>query len=335
MNALLKTEATSAVVDAFNTPVLLIIFNRPDKTKRVFEEIKKQKPRFFYVAADGPRPGNTDDIEKCKAARGVIQVDWDCELYTLYRDENWGCGKGPAEAITWFFENVDEGIIIEDDSIPAPDFFRYAEILLDKFRDNSRISVIGSMHLGEKWYGDGSYYFSMMNRNLCVWATWKRVWAGFDYYLEEITEQKLIEGLTKYNVRLKESEYWCARLKEIHSDRLGESSWDIQFLISVWLHLGMGICPNVNLSTNIGFDNEGTHTRNPDNSAANLPGGSIFPLVHPAEIRMNRRADLNYHKQYFQPMEYGLSGLMRLPFRINRRLKKLLNHEGPWVNSRI
>jgi hypothetical protein len=190
------------------------------------------------------------------------------------------------------------------------------------------------MHLDGNRYGDGSYYFSMMNRNLCTWATWKRVWTSFDYYLKDLTEYKLYKVLKNYNVRLKESEYWCARLKEIHSDRLGESSWDMQFLMSVWLNKGIGICPNVNLSINIGFDIEGTHTKNPDSKAANLSTGSILPIVHPSKILINRRADLNYHKQYFQPMEYGISGLKRLPFRINRRLKKLLNHQGPWVKKR-
>lgn len=328
-----KTEALTALAETFNTPVLLIIFNRPEKTKRVFEAIKNQKPKFLYVAADGPRPGNAEDIEKCKAARDVILVDWDCEFHTLYCDENRGCGKGPAEAITWFFENVDEGIIIEDDSIPAPDFFMYAQILLHKFKNDTRIKVIGSMHLDENWFGDGSYYYSMMNRNLCCWATWRRAWSDFDFYLSDLSEKKLIEDLKFYNVRLREREYWCDRLEEIQTGRLIKSSWDIQFLMSLWINKGIGICSNVNLSTNIGFDSEGTHTISPESKAANLAVGSILPIVHPSEIGVNRNADLNYHIKYFQPGEYGASGLRRLPYRINRRLKKLLHHKGSWIKK--
>jgi len=329
----MTSKAKSKRISPLDTPVLLLIFNRPDATRRVFEAIRLQKPKYFFVAADGPRRGRDEDIEKCNEARAIIQVDWDCEFHTLYRDANLGCGKGPSQAITWFFQNVEEGIIIEDDSIPAADFFEYAAILLDKYKDDYRIKAIGSMHLDENWYGDGSYYFSMMNRNLCTWATWKREWASFDYYLNNLTEQKLKEVLKNYNVGLKEIEYWCARLNEIHSDRLGESSWDIQFLMSLWLNKGIGLCPNINLSTNIGFDNDGTHTKSPDSKAANLATGSILPLVHPSKIIINRHADLNYHKIYFQPMEYGISGLKRLPFRINKRLKKLINHQGPWVKK--
>jgi len=317
----------------FNTPILLITFNRPDHTRKVFEEIKKQKPPTLFVFQDGTREGNEADVEKCKAVRSIFEepIDWDCKLNTYYADENLGCGLGPTTAITWFFENVQQGIIIEDDAVPAPDFFEYAEVLLEKYKLNDQIKVIGSMHLDGKSYGDGSYHFTMMNRNLCAWATWKRVWTDFDYYLNRVTEKNLNKVLKNYYISLREREYWNNRLKEIHLDRLRDSSWDIQFLMSVWLKNGIGICPNVNLSTNIGFDMEATHTTSSNSKAANVSFDSILPMVHPSEILINRRADLNYHKLYFQPMEYGITGLKRLPYRINQRLKKLLNHQGPWI----
>jgi len=128
----------------FETPILLIIFNRPGTTRLVFEVIRQQKPEYLYVAADGPRSGREDDIEKCKAAREIIKVDWECELHTLYREQNLGCGRGPADAITWFFNNVEQGIILEDDSVPHPDFFKYCSELLEVYKDNDKIKVIGS-----------------------------------------------------------------------------------------------------------------------------------------------------------------------------------------------
>lgn len=319
----------------FQTPILLITFNRPNHTRQVFDAIKKQCPKYLFIFQDGAREGNEADIEKCKEVRAIFEepLDWDCELRTFFSDANLGCGRGPATGITWFFENVEQGIIIEDDAVPAPDFFKYAEILLDKYNHNNQIKVIGSMHLDGKRYGDDSYYFSMMNRNLCAWATWKRVWKDFDYYLNDVTVEELNKALKDYHISLREREYWCERLMEIHSGRLSENSWDIQFLMSVWFCKGIGICPNVNLSTNIGFDTEATHTINSDSKGANIITESILPIVHPSKILSNRCADLNYHKLYFQPMEYGLSGLKRLPYRINKRLKKLLKHQGSWIKK--
>lgn len=107
-----------------STPVLFIVFNRVQTTQQVFDRIKQVQPKYLFVAADGPRPDKPDDIQKCADTRKIIeQIDWDCELKTLFREENRGCGYGPAEAITWFFEHVEYGIILEDDCLPSLSFF--------------------------------------------------------------------------------------------------------------------------------------------------------------------------------------------------------------------
>jgi hypothetical protein len=321
--------------DTFNTPILFITFNRPNHTRRVFDEIKKQRPKYFFVFQDGVREGNEADVVKCAAVRSIFDesMDWDCELHTCYSDKNLGCGKGPVTGTTWFFDHVEQGIIIEDDAVPAPDFFKYAEDLLSLYKENQQIKAIGSMNIDGKKQGDSSYYFSMMNRNLCAWATWKRAWSDFDYCMDKISVSQLKSAMMKYNTTKKEINYWCDRLDEIHRNRLNESSWDMQFLMSIWLCHGIGICPNMNLSTNIGFDSEGTHTQDNKNAAANLNTGCILPLKHPTNIRILRNADLNYHKKYFQPNEYGWQGIKRMPYRFNKKLKKLFGHEGSWIKK--
>lgn len=115
----------------FETPILFLIFNRIDTASRVFEEIKKQKPKFLYIAADGARKHIDGEYEKCRKTREIIinNIDWDCEVKTLFRDENFGCGLAVSEAITWFFENVEQGIILEDDCLPHFSFFKYCEDL--------------------------------------------------------------------------------------------------------------------------------------------------------------------------------------------------------------
>ena len=316
----------------FTTPILLITFNRPKHTRQVWDAIKKQLPKYMYVFQDGPREGNETDKEKCSAVRAIFDepLDWDCEIKTYYSDVNLGCGKGPVTGISWFFENVEAGLIFEDDAVPHNDFFEYSAQLLEKYSNQKDIRAIGSMKIDRREYGNNSYYFSMMNRNLCAWATWRRAWEDFDYYLDKVSIKDLRKSLRNYSVSSKEILYWSERIQEIHSDRLNESSWDIQFLISIWLNKGMGICPNVNLSSNIGFDSEGTHTTNLNNPAANLETHPILPLTHPTKIKINRLSDLNYDKLYFQPFEYGWSGIKRFPFRINRRLKLLLEKKGSW-----
>jgi hypothetical protein len=319
----------------FHTPILLITFNRPNHTRQVFEEIKKQKPKFLFVFQDGAREGNETDKEKCEAVRAIFEepLDWECELHTNFSTVNLGCGPGPAAGISWFFENVEHGIIFEDDAVPAPHFFGYAAELLEQYKNESSIKVIGSMHLDGKQYGEGSYHFSMVNRNLCAWATWKRTWQAFDYNMQDVTRHDLKCSMKQYNATNKEIDYWCERLDEIQKDCLGHSSWDMQFIMSIWLHNGIGVFPNVNLSTNIGFDAEGTHTTSDVNIAANMGVNSILPLTHPKSIIISRKADLNYHKLYFQPMEYGLIGLKRWPFRINIKIKRVFGIKGSWIKK--
>lgn len=313
------------------TPILFITFNRPHHTSRVLEAILAAQPQELYVFQDAPREGNTQDEEKCAAVRAVIEemgANAQVRLHTYYPEHNRGCGPGPAGAISWFFEQVEEGIIIEDDALPSPEFFDYATRLLEKYRHDVHVRAIGSMKIFPRRFGNGSYYFSSMNRNLCAWATWRRAWRDFDYQLKGVTYKSLNMALSRYGATLREREYWCSLVRPLQKDGIGHTSWDIQFLMSIWLQGGKGICPNANLSTNMGFD-EGTHVDN-QNIAANVPLETILPLRHPSVQTVVRKADLLYHKTYFQPYEYGLSGFSRLPYRLNKRLKRFLGHQGPW-----
>src|SRR4051794_16793681 len=117
------------------SPLLFIIFNRPDTTQKVFDQIKKAKPTRLYVAADGPRITRTSDYILCKQTRNIVNdIDWDCEVKTLFREKNLGCKEAVSSAITWFFENEEEGIILEDDCLPADSFFKFCDLLLEKYR---------------------------------------------------------------------------------------------------------------------------------------------------------------------------------------------------------
>lgn len=318
------------------TPVLLITFNRPELTRCVLEVIRDYRPDHLFIFQDGSREGNAVDAEKCPQVRELVEnmVDWPCDLQTLYSINNLGCGPGPAKAITWFFDHFEQGIILEDDAVPHPDFFEFATQLLEKYAVDEKVMAIGSMQLEGRHYGDGSYYFSKMNHTLCAWATWKRAWNYFDIKLADFSRKDLSKILKKYGSRLREREYWCARLDEIHKDGLHNSSWDQQFWMAIWRQGGKGIIPNVNLCSNIGFSAGATHTWNPKSPAAAKKTVPILPLQHPTDCSIQKDADYDFQRTYFDPGNYGKVGRRNLPYRMNRRLKRLLHHEGSWFHRK-
>lgn len=319
------------------TPILFIVFNRPEHTRRVLEVILSAHPSELFVFQDGAREGNEADMEKCAEVRGVVEnltKNTQVRLYTYYSDKNMGCGPGPASAISWFFSQVEQGIIIEDDALPHYDFFSYCEELLPIFKDDDSVRAIGSMRIAEdKVYGDGSYYFSMMNRTLCAWATWKRAWNDFDLYHRNVSRKQMDEALRWYHCPLRMREYWCDILEEVQKDAYHHSSWDQQFWMSIWLAHGKGIMPNVNLCSNIGFDEEATHTTDNNNIIADAPTQAILPLQHPSNLSIQYAADMFFQKTYFEPWNYGKEGLRRLPYRLNKRLKRLVGHKGSWFKK--
>src|SRR6185369_14461868 len=166
---------------ALTTPVAFIIFNRPDTTEKVFAEIARARPPKLLVIADGPRAGRAGEADRCAATRAIIdRVDWDCKVLTNYSDVNLGCKNRVASGIDWVFEQVPEAIILEDDCLPDPTFFRFCEELLIRYREDERISQIcgANFQFGRKRSND-SYYFSRYN-HIWGWASWRRAWQHYD-----------------------------------------------------------------------------------------------------------------------------------------------------------
>lgn len=320
------------------TPILLISFNRPAHTKKVLEAVFSQKPHDLYVFQDGARPGNGTDLEKCLEVRRVIMDlvahSPNTTVHCFFSEENLGCGPGPARAISWFFDNVEQGIILEDDAVPHPDFFVYSEELLERFKDDPSVHAIGSMNVDTKKWGDGSYYFSMMNRNLCAWATWRRAWRLFDIEMKGVTRRQLSRALHYYKCGLLERSFWCDRLAEVHKDGCGGKSWDMQFFMSIWLNHGKGIIPNVNLSSNIGTVDEATHRMAPGNIIDSIPTQPILPLRHPSSGRIQYIADQEFHFRYFERNKKNWPFLKTIQYVLNKWVKRFVGHQGPWIKKK-
>lgn len=183
----------------YNIPILLITFNRPNHIRSLMAEIRKQKPTELFISQDGPRDGNDKDLTKILEVRNIISkmIDWPCQVHTFYHETNLGCGPSPYAAISWFFQNVDKGIILEDDIVPHPLFFTYMENLLNRYSDDERVGVIMGHNLFRKYSLRNSYYFTYDTEGTLGWGTWRRVWDKVDFNVV-VNEQEFNNSLKEY-----------------------------------------------------------------------------------------------------------------------------------------
>jgi len=305
----------------FKTPILFLIFNRPEVTSSVFEEIKKQRPKYLYVAADGPRSNFEEDIEKCKKCRDLVLkvIDWDCEVKTLFRDENLGCGRGVSEAISWFFENVEQGIILEDDCLPHPEFFRYCETLLNKYKyDENVYAISGDNFQNGIQRGDASYFFSNYVF-VWGWASWRRAWKNYDFNLTNLYEFKKKDLISIIDDRKGFKDYWHAIFDKVERKQI--DTWDYQWVFAIWNNGGIATVPNMNLISNIGFGNDATHTTG-SSPLSNIPTKDIGIIKHPKKMGVDEIAD-----RYTSKFIYGIPESKKKYFKTT---KYLINKYIKW-----
>jgi hypothetical protein len=283
----------------FPTPVLFLIFNRPDVTEKVFEVIRKIKPAKLFVSADGPRTHKSGEKEKCEQTRKIIErVDWNCEVHKNFSDENLGCKRGVVKGINWFFENVEEGIIIEDDCILENSFFTFAGEMLERYRDVERIMHIGAANFQDGIKrGEASYYFSKLC-HVWGWATWRRAWRHYDVSIKSFGEFKSNNAIAKILPDEKMQKHWLKLFQTVYDNAL--DTWDFQWVYTVWEKNGMSIIPNVNLVSNIGFGEEATHTKATGHILSEVKTDTLDKTIHPTEMKTNEEADRYtfYHKIY-------------------------------------
>lgn len=298
------------------TPVAFIIFNRPDTTERVFAEIAKARPPKLLVVADGPRENRAGEAEKCAATRAIIdRLDWDCEVLTNYSDRNLGCKRRVSSGIDWVFEQVEEAIILEDDCVPDPTFFRYCQELLDRYRHDQRIGLISgdNFQFGRR-RNDDSYYFSKYI-HIWGWATWRDRWAGsYDVTMAKWPRIRDEGWLADIVGNEREAEFWHKIFERVYRGEI--DTWDYQWVFANWVEGRSTVLPAINLIKNIGFDANATHTTG-DSELANLPSHALtFPLKHPVGVIRNMQADAFSEIKCFQiplakRIRNKLAGLLR------------------------
>jgi hypothetical protein len=293
--------------------VLFLIFNRPDTTQQVFEAIRSAKPSRLYVSADGPRATKPGERERCEKARRIATaVDWDCQVRTLFRDENLGCGNSVAGAVSWFFEHEAEGIILEDDCFPSPGFFRFCSELLQRYRNDTRIMQIGGNNFLDEEYRDDEYSYMFSERNyVWGWATWKRAWDLFDFqtkYYDEVLKKGYLNDCFS-------SVYQRDYLNYVFDEtfvRRKKNVWSYQFDFARIINSGLTIVPNRNLVINLGFGEDATHTKDGFSFDWRLEEMN-FPLYHPEFVLADRSRDnMIFNRIFTTPASRAKTNLKRI-----------------------
>jgi hypothetical protein len=282
---------------ALETPILFIIFNRPDTTRLVFNEIRRVRPTHLYIAADGPRHDHLEENTLCEETRRVVEkIDWPCEIKTLFREKNLGCKEGVSSAINWFFENVEEGIILEDDCLPDPTFFNFCQELLKKYRDKKEIMHISGLNLqfGEK-FGQSSYYFSHLP-HIWGWATWRRAWKKYDIEMRDLKNFVTSNKASALFDNKKIVNFFNSLFLHINNKKI--DTWDAQWTYSIMKTSGLAITPNINLIKNIGFGIRSTHTKE-GGSKLQQEANSLNKINHPTELVVNQEADSELFKKVY------------------------------------
>lgn len=281
----------------FDTPVAFFAFNRPQQTRQTFARIAQLKPKTLLLVADGPR--GERDRQRCEEVRAILRrIDWACDVRTNFSDVNLGCRRRVSSGLEWVFSQVQEAIILEDDCLPDPTFFRFCHELLARYRDEPRIAMIsGDNFQHGRRRTSFSYYFSMIP-HIWGWASWRRAWRFFDVTMQAWPMLRQTNWLRDLLGNEPVADFYHKLFERGYRGEV--DTWDIQWVFACFLQGGLTILPRRNLVTNIGFGPNATHTRDADARESNLPVVPMeFPLKHPPRIARQIEADEFTFKHQF------------------------------------
>ncbi|WP_115719140.1 nucleotide-diphospho-sugar transferase [Gallaecimonas mangrovi] len=283
---------------SFKTPVLFLVFNRLDTTQQVFQRIREIKPIQFYIACDGARENKSSEKKDIEKVRQYIleNIDWHCEVKTLFREQNLGCKLAVSSAIDWFFENEEQGIILEDDCLPSKSFFYFCQENLEQYKNDLRIwHVAGYRYPGLKKISK-SYDFSRFTQ-VWGWASWRSRWKHYDVTLEKYKKHPNILRDLSFFEQKDANQSRADVLSRVVDGEI--NTWDYQWNFCVRINNGLAIRPSQNLVRNIGFNEQATHTFDEELSIVNNQELEIeFPLSHPEFIMSSKIIDDEFFKKF-------------------------------------
>lgn len=280
------------------------MFRREDLALRTFEPIRAARPSRLYLAADGPRSHVPGEAEACAQTRAAIEarIDWPCTVQRDYSASNLGCGRRVSSAIARAFEQEERLIIIEDDCLAEPTFFRFCDELLDRYEQDERVAMISGDQFGRGgWPGGGYSYTYVRLAQIWGWATWRRAWKNFDYELQAWPAERRHGLLERTFPRRRDRRYWTKNFDEC----LAIDSWDYQWAFARWRCGQVGIVPDRNLVSNLGFTGAALHTTDDEHPAAAVPRVPMeFPLRHPQHVALDDALDVRTARILFSTGDF-------------------------------
>ena len=289
-----------------DVPILLIGFNRPKVMERVLERLREVKPSQVFIAIDGPRANRSDEAEKVQACRELVgTIDWDCSVNTLFREENLGCGLGVSSAISWFFDHVEQGIILEDDVIPDLTFFGFCAELLDRYAEDKRVFAITGCNFvppEAQSHPNDAYRFSRV-AHIWGWATWKRSWDSYRLDIQGWRKDLPSRSLWRSSGRSVSGSLFWAMTFELMA-RKQVDTWDAQLVYAAMRQDALIATCNTNLVENIGFGDDATHTVV---TVDIEPVGSVTLPTQPVPVEADDQADAWTRLHHFQVTLHGIA----------------------------
>ena len=307
---------------ACKNPILLLTYKRLDTTLRVFEAIREVKPKKLYLAQNSFRQESERELVLNLRKALESRLDWECELHTLYREKYLSCKDSISSAITWFFENEEQGIILQDDCLPNKSFFRFCDEMLERYKNNENIFMVSGWSAldfipKQKALLQEDYYFSKYN-HIWGWASWARVWKL--YQKEFVDFEKEFSALKNWQSK-KEQKYWHKIFRAYSQGAF--DTWDYSFTYTIWKEQGLSIYPKNNMVQNIGFNRDDATNTKGDSKFAHMKVYELQEnIAHPKEIKQNRELDYkNFLISYeLQPFHTRVCNKLK---RIARKLLKL------------
>jgi hypothetical protein len=302
---MLPTNFSDSCISNEEIPVFLAIFNRPEMTRAVLDNLRQIKPKRLFIAADGPRRDRPDDIEKCRLARlEATTVDWPCDVTTRFLDENLGCDPAVSSAICWFYEQVEYGIILEDDCIVHPDFFSFCGELFVRYADDLRVMQISSLSPYAAREHPYDYHFSRTFRCSGGWGTWRRAWKHYTGDMQCYSDDEARAILKAYYPDYTKFSYlYNALLKFKKGTAVCWQHWDFQWTLACFAQNGLCIVPENNLMMNIGFGDDSTHTQQMNPVFENLQVQPLrFPLRHPRFVYADSFPERGLDKKIYRSL---------------------------------
>lgn len=300
-----------------NTPVLVVGFNRPETLAVLLRTLQEHGATNLYFALDGPRVGHATDGQRVAESRALIEKAFHPHpSRCLYQSSNLGIRKGPPAAITWFFEQVEEGIILEDDCIPSEDFFPFVQGALEKYRHVDQVKLISGFNRFSPQPWPESYRF-VKTAMIWGWASWRRAWSKYDPDMKSWDHPLARREFRTWAGSFPVFDYWRTTIDWV---RIGKIvTWDVAWCWTVFSDRGLGVMPRVSLIRNIGFGSDSTNTQSGDAREKVLPGRLPQPYIGPERLRPDRTLQRRLDRAEFWRTDDTVTGRL---WNVARALKR-------------